>query len=63
MADFYTYKKFLNLLYLEIVFWYKKHDPMTVAPDKLIPLMIKSIQDQQDIIDKLTERIEKLENK
>ena len=40
-----------------------KKNPMTVAPDKLIPLMIKSIQDQQGIIDKLTKRIEQLESK
>jgi len=37
-------------------------DPMTVAPDKLIPMMIKSIQDQQEVIKQLSERIKKLEN-
>jgi hypothetical protein len=38
-------------------------EPMTVAPDKLIPLMVKSIQDQQNIINELKQKIEKLENK
>tara|TARA_R110001592_G_scaffold58821_2_gene178354 strand:+ start:27206 stop:30745 length:3540 start_codon:yes stop_codon:yes gene_type:complete len=37
--------------------------PMTVAPDKLIPLMIKSMQDQQKLIEELSKKIEKLENK
>ena len=38
-----------------------KESPMTVAPDRLIPLLIKSVQDQQDIITKLETRIKKLE--
>ena len=38
-------------------------EPMTVAPDRLIPLAIKSIQDQQKTIEMLMKRIEKLEKR
>jgi hypothetical protein len=38
-------------------------DPWTISPTKLIPLLVKSIQDQQEIIKKLENRINNLENK
>jgi hypothetical protein len=38
-----------------------KTDPMTVAPERLIPLLIKSVQDQQEMIDGLNKRIKELE--
>jgi len=38
-------------------------DPMTVSPDRLIPLLVKSVQDQNKVIQSLTERLNKLENK
>ena len=38
-----------------------KTNPMTVAPERLIPLLIKSVQDQQETIDNLSKRIKELE--
>ena len=38
-------------------------NPMTVSPDRLIPLLVKSVQDQNKVINDLVERINKLENK
>ncbi len=39
-----------------------KKNPWAVAPNRLIPLLVKSIQDQQEIIEDLKIRINKLEN-
>ena len=38
-----------------------ENDPWTITQTKLIPLLVKSIQDQQKIIDELKERITQLE--
>ena len=38
-----------------------KNDPWTIDQTKLIPLLVKSMQDQQKIIDELKERITQLE--
>ena len=39
-----------------------KEEPWGVMADKLIPLLVKSIQEQQEIIENLKTRINKLEN-
>jgi hypothetical protein len=40
-----------------------KKDPWTIDQTQLIPLLVKSVQDQQKIIDELKEKIINLENK
>lgn len=40
-----------------------KKDPWTIDQTQLIPLLVKSIQDQQKIIDELKEKVTNLENK
>jgi hypothetical protein len=40
-----------------------KDEPMTIVMDDLVPLLIKSVQDQQAMIEKLEKRINEMENK